>query len=86
MILEKACSDSEIFLAASGDLQWLDQASREDEKIVLAKGSSSYPGWIWHKMTGTDHDVCLFDLILYIPSTIFQLNRDRFSWVEPVLS
>ena len=31
-------------------------------------------------------EVCLFDLILYIPSTIFQLNRDRSSWVEPVLS
>ena len=29
---------------------------------------------------------CLFDLILYIPSTIFQLYRDRSSWVEPVLS
>ena len=27
----------------------------------------------------------LFDLILYIPSTIFQLCRDGFSWVEPVL-
>ena len=30
--------------------------------------------------------VCLVDFILYIPSTIFQLNRDRSSWVEPVLS
>ena len=30
--------------------------------------------------------VCLFDLILYVSSTIFQLNRDRSSWVEPVLS
>ena len=29
---------------------------------------------------------CLFDLILYVPSTTFQLNRDRSSWVEPVLS
>ena len=29
--------------------------------------------------------VCLFDLILYVPSTIFQLNRDGSSWVEPVL-
>ena len=28
---------------------------------------------------------CLFDLILYVPSTIFQVNRDGFSWVEPVL-
>ena len=30
--------------------------------------------------------VCLFDLILYVPSTIFQLCRDESSWVEPVLS
>ena len=28
----------------------------------------------------------LFDLIPYVPSTIFQLNRDGSSWVEPVLS
>ena len=28
----------------------------------------------------------LFNLILYVPSTIFQLNRDGSSWVEPVLS
>ena len=28
----------------------------------------------------------LFDLILNVPSTIFQLNRDRSSWVQPVLS
>ena len=28
----------------------------------------------------------LFDLILYVPSTIFQLNSDVSSWVEPVLS
>ena len=30
--------------------------------------------------------VCLFDLILYVPPTIFLLNRDGSSWVEPVLS
>ena len=29
---------------------------------------------------------CLFDLILYVPSTIFQLNREGSSWVEPVVS
>ena len=28
----------------------------------------------------------LFVLILYVPSTTFQLNRDGSSWVEPVLS
>ena len=30
--------------------------------------------------------VCLFDWIHYVPSTIFQLNRDGSSCVEPVLS
>ena len=30
--------------------------------------------------------VCLFDLILYVPSTFFQLYRDGSSLVEPVLS
>ena len=30
--------------------------------------------------------ICLFDLILYVPSTIFQLNRDGGSLVEPALS
>ena len=28
----------------------------------------------------------IFDFILYVPSTIFQLYRDGYSWVEPVLS
>ena len=28
----------------------------------------------------------LFDLILFVPSTFFQLNRDGSPWVEPVLS
>ena len=29
---------------------------------------------------------CLFDLTLYVPSTIFQLNRGGSSWIEPVLT
>ena len=29
--------------------------------------------------------VCLYDLILCVPSTIFQLNRDGSPLVEPVL-
>ena len=28
----------------------------------------------------------LFALMFYVPSTIFQLNRDGSYWVEPVLS
>ena len=33
-----------------------------------------------------DDDFCLFDSFLYVLITIFQLNRNRSSWVEPVLS
>ena len=39
-------------------------------------------GKIWCNLK----ELVLFDLILYVPSTIFQLNRDGSSWVEPVLS
>ena len=39
-----------------------------------------------HHKTRLSEYVRLFDLILYIPSTIFQLNKDGSSWVEPVLS
>ena len=35
---------------------------------------------------GITVNVCLFVFILYVPSTVFQLNRDGSSWVEPVLS
>ena len=31
-------------------------------------------------------NVYLFDLILYVSSTIFQLCRDGSSWIEPVLT
>ena len=34
----------------------------------------------------TVKSIHLFDLILYLPSTIFQLNRDRSTWAEQVLS
>ena len=47
--------------------------------ITLSK-ISNWPPYIFYISF-----VCLFDLILYVPSTIFQLNRDGSSWVEPVL-
>ena len=51
--------------------------------------TASYTGsslFTWKK-TDTDlHRSCLFDLILYVPSTIYQLNRDGPTWVEVELS
>ena len=37
-------------------------------------------------LTAIGYETCFFYLILYVPSTIFQLNRDGSSWVEPVLN
>ena len=37
------------------------------------------------KLDANDFFVCLI-VILYVPSTIYQLNRDGSFWVEPVLS
>ena len=39
-----------------------------------------------HIFKCTSESFILFDLILYVLSTIFQLCRDRSSWIEPVLS
>ena len=38
------------------------------------------------ELTMLTTNICpfLFDLILYVPSTIFQINRDGSSLVEPV--
>ena len=41
------------------------------------------------KLASNNHFIILgvlFDLILYVPSTIFRLNMDESSWVDPVLS
>ena len=48
------------------------------------------PTWQLHSFlySSQSHSylLLLVDLILYVPSTIFQLNRDGSSWIEPVLS
>ena len=46
----------------------------ESYVLLLQHLSSNWVGFV------------LFDLILYVTSTIFQLNRDVSSWVEQVLS
>ena len=43
-------------------------------------------GIVMHHLVQVYNRFCLFDLILHVPSTIFQLNRDVSSWVKPVLS
>ena len=48
-------------------------------KLTLVGGSG-------HPVKYKRITIVLFDLILYIPSTIFQLNRDGSSWVDPIIS
>ena len=58
-----------------------EQFFQKYHKSVKQFGSRSGPN------LGPNCFVCavLFYLILYVPSTISQLNRDGSSWVEPVL-
>ena len=54
---------------------------REREREGAGEREEEGEGERWGKRR-----ICLFDLILNVPSTIFQLYRDGSSWVEPVLS
>ena len=56
-------------------------ASFNPRGLICRINEGDYQTLNWFKLF-----VCLFNLILYVPSTIFQLYRDGSSWVEPVLS
>ena len=55
------------------------------EELGIELGTSGYKAI---SLSTKSHQLLvlfLLDLILYVPSAIFQLNRDGSSWVEPVL-
>ena len=54
-------------------------------KLPYTGGDPVLPAALSYSLKKFEHNF-LFDLILYVPSIIFQLNRDGSSWVEPVLS
>ena len=73
------------------------QKNRLNEMVILCTQKhmfmvvSGLPGAFysiifWGVITTLGSEICLFVLILHVPSTIFQLYRDGSSWVEPVLS
>ena len=49
-------------------------------------GTPCPPPLLRLNMTSITKLLLLFDLFIYVPSAIFQLNRDGSSLVEPVLS
>ena len=49
-------------------------------------GAQWLSAWLETEGPRVRASLLLFDLILYVPSTILQLNRDGSSWVELVLS
>ena len=69
------------------DVVFLVDEGREDPNTTISGPSSACQrnAIKWH-FAGGQIMICLFDLILYVPSTIFQLYRDGSYWVEPVLS
>ena len=66
------------------------QENRQKWSINLVKRINTEPRYLylcWNSSSLMQiWSLVLFDLILYIPSTIFQLNRDGPSLVESVLS
>ena len=57
-----------------------------DRKAKYGKTYQPLKALIWLQLVYTDF-LCFVCLIfLYVPLTIFQLCRDRSSWVEPVIS
>ena len=67
---------------ASSDLKWMNYGLPV-KTYHIAKTTPLFDTYLFSTLSVC---FCLFDLILYVPSTIFQLNRDGFSGVEPVLS
>ena len=59
---------------------------RNYRKTTILWSFSYYSFVKFHDHVISKSVLFLFDSILYIPSTIFQLCRDGSSWVEPVLS
>ena len=67
------------------------RASKEPIKIIVCEYLKRYSLKESHQDDTMSYHIlvsliCLFDLIPYVPSTIFQLNRNGSSWVEPALS
>ena len=63
---------------------------KEYRYMEICDGTPSIEQFRFFLISEKINNACItndfFDLILYVPSTIFQLYRDRSSWVEPVLS
>ena len=58
----------------------------QDHNLVGPEGNDQTVDTQTIYIVFSNKPIVLFDLILYVPSTIFQLYRDGSSWVEPVLS
>ena len=58
---------------------WVDFRASQVKAYIMGRRTEAF---LWK----LDTDWFLFDLILYVTSTIFQSCRDGSSWVEPVLS
>ena len=71
------------------DIEFVDKTYLYDQTMrILGNSGLDFMPYFFSKMgilTSIVPLFCLFDLILYVPSTISQLYRDGTSWVEPVL-
>ena len=71
----------------SQDTTWESDKNTIKHTSQESQDASPFPAGDHKAAMNRQESICLFlfDLILYIPSTIFQLNRDGSSCVEQVL-
>ena len=86
MVQEKSFKDSS-YQSSGGQQNRLCNFGREYHEEQFCEIILNLDQWFKRKCCLKDFLLfVLFDLILYVPSTIFQLTKDGSSWVEPVLS
>ena len=83
--LRRACSPTSSQAKGTNSTSFLPCVRNEVELVPLACKDGS-PTFSTLFSANKKEIACLFNLILYVPSTINQLYRDGSSLVEPVLS
>ena len=78
-----------LFIYTSSIRCWSQSLKGVEFKSTIVLLSTECPMLLKNKPVDHGHSfqcslcICLFNMIIYVPSTIFQLCRDKSSWVEP---
>ena len=80
------CAMNRNFVLATSYSIEINKSNCRYKQKYLTRVTQNEPSWSGSTLFSKGAFFYLFDLILYVPSTIFQLNGDGSSWVELILS